>query len=119
MYFSGVDSSDITINDPSNQCITINPELFINVLNNRELNTRVFLDTRLLKIRGNENRQEHPTEKLVSNSNASVDLGNMSSMAILVYISRALITAEFREISSDEFKDRYLALLDNALKYQV
>lgn len=52
----------------------------------------------------------------MSKSSASVDLGNMSSMAILVYISRALITAGFREISSDEFKDRYLALLDNAIK---
>ncbi|CUM51274.1 unnamed protein product [Debaryomyces tyrocola] len=31
MYFSGVDSDSVTIDDPSNGCITINPELFIRV----------------------------------------------------------------------------------------
>ncbi|CUM49799.1 unnamed protein product [Debaryomyces tyrocola] len=35
MYFSGVGSDTITIDDPSNQYITMNPELFIRVLNNR------------------------------------------------------------------------------------
>ena len=116
MYFSGVDSDTITIDDPSNRCITINPELFIRVLNNRELNTRVFLDTHLLKIGGNEDGQERRAEKLVSKDNASVGLGNMPSIPIVVYTSRALITAEFREMSSDDFKDRYLAPLDIALK---
>ncbi|CAR65727.1 DEHA2D19404p [Debaryomyces hansenii CBS767] len=116
MYFSGVDSDTITIDDPSNRCITINPELFIRVLNNRELNTRVFLDTHLLKIGGNEDGQERRAEKLVSKGNASVGLGNMPSIPIVVYTSRALITAEFREMSSDDFKDRYLAPLDIALK---
>ena len=116
MYFSGVDSDTITIDDPSNRCITINPELFIRVLNNRELNTRVFLDTHLLKIGGNEDGQERRAEKLVSKGNASVGLGNMPSIPIVVYTSRALITAEFREMSSDDFKETYLAPLDNALK---
>ena len=37
-------------------------------------------------------------------------------MRVLVYTSRALITAEFKEMSSDEFTDRYLAPLDNALR---
>lgn len=33
-----------------------------------------------------------------------------------MYTNRALITAEFREMSSNEFKDMYLAPLDNALR---
>ncbi|CUM53631.1 unnamed protein product [Debaryomyces tyrocola] len=115
MYFSGVDSSDITIDDPSKRRIIINPELYDRVRNNEEENTRVFLDTHLLKIRGNEG-QERRAEKLVSKGNASVGLGNMPSISILVYTSRALITAEFREMSSDDFKDRYLALLDSAIR---
>ncbi|CUM49798.1 unnamed protein product [Debaryomyces tyrocola] len=40
----------------------------------------------------------------------------MPSTPILVYISRALITAEFRAMDSDDFKDRYLAPLDSALR---
>ena len=116
MYFSGVDSDSITIDDPSNECIVINPELYDRVRNNKEQNTRVFLDTHLLKIQGNEDGQEHRTEKLVSKGNASVGLGNMPSIPILVYTSRALITAEFREMSSDDFKDRFLAPLDSAIR---
>ncbi|CUM55885.1 unnamed protein product [Debaryomyces tyrocola] len=71
MYFSGVDSDSITIDDPSNECIVINPELYDRVRNNKEQNTRVFLDTHLLKIRGNEDGQERRAEKLVSKGNAS------------------------------------------------
>ena len=88
----------------------------LEVLNNSEQNTRVFLDTHLLKIGGNEDGQERRAEKLVSKGNASVGLGNMPSIPIVVYTSRALITAEFREMSSDDFKDSYLAPLDIALK---
>lgn len=40
----------------------------------------------------------------------------MPSMSILVYTSRALINAEFREMNNDEFKETYLAPLDNALR---
>ena len=96
--------------------LAISIDLFIRVLNNYEQNTRVFLDTHLLKIRGNEDGQERRAEKLVSKGNASVGLGNMPSIPIVMYTSRALITAEFREMSSDDFKDRYLAPLDSALK---
>ena len=60
--------------------------------------------------------QNPSSERLVPKSKASVDIGNTPFMPILVYTSRALITAEFREMSSDEFKDRYLAPLDNALR---
>ncbi|CUM57506.1 unnamed protein product [Debaryomyces tyrocola] len=116
MYLSGIDSDSITYDDPENRCIRVNLDLFIRVLNNNELNTRAFLDTHLLKIQGNEDGQEHRTEKLVSKGNSSVGLGNMPSIPILVYTSQALITAEFRKMSSDDFKDRYLAPLDSALK---
>ena len=116
MYFSGVDSDIIAYNDPENRCIRVNLDLFIKVLNNNEQNTRVFLDTHLLKIRGNEDGQERRAEKLVSKGNASVGLGNMPSIPIVVYTSRALITAEFREMSSDDFKETYLAPLDKALE---
>ncbi|CUM48170.1 unnamed protein product [Debaryomyces fabryi] len=116
MYFSGIDIDFITIDDPENRCIRVNLDLFIRVLNNSEQNTRVFLDTHLLKIGGNENGQEPPTEKLMPKSNASVDLGNMPSIPILVYTSRALITAEFREMDSDKFKKTYLAPLDSTIR---
>ncbi len=116
MYFSGVDSDIITYDDPENRCIRVNLDLFIRVLNNNEQNTRVCLDTHLLKIRGNEDGQERRAEKLVSKGNASVGLGNMPSIPIVVYTSRALITAEFREMSSDDFKETYLAPLDKALE---
>lgn len=116
MYFSGVDNNIITYDDTENLCIRVNLDLFIRVLDNNKQNTRVFLDTHLLKIRGNEDGQERPAEKPVSKGNASVDLGNMPSIPVLVYTSRALITAEFREMSSDDFKEIYLAPLDNALR---
>lgn len=45
-----------------------------------------------------------------------MDIGSMHFIHILVYTSQVLISAEFREMSGDEFKDRYLASLDNALK---
>jgi len=70
----------------------------------------------LLKIRGNEDGQERRAEKLVSKSNASVGLGGMPSIPLVVYTSRALITAEFREMSSDDSKDGYLASFDKALR---
>lgn len=108
MYFSGIDRNSITIDDPSIECIITNPELFIRVLNNRELNTRIFLDTHLLRIRSRRNDQKPSLERLLPKSKASVDVGNISSISVLGYTSRALVTAEFREISSDAFKDRYL-----------
>ena len=50
MYFSGVESDIITYDDLGNRCMRVNLDLFIRVLNNNEQNTRVFLDTHLLKI---------------------------------------------------------------------
>ncbi|CUM57513.1 unnamed protein product [Debaryomyces tyrocola] len=116
MYFSGVDSSAITIDDPSKRRIIINPELYDRVRNNEEENARIFLDTHLLRIRSGISEQKLSSERLVPKSKASVDVGNRPFMAILAYTSRALVTAEFREMSSDEFKGTYLAPLDNALR---
>ena len=116
MYFSGVDSNAITIDDPSNECIIVNPEVYDGVHNNKEQNARIFLDTHLLRIRSGRSDQNPSSGRLVPKSNTSVDIGNLPSIPILVYTSRALITAEFREISSDEFKDRYLSPLDITLR---
>ncbi|CAG85694.2 DEHA2B16720p [Debaryomyces hansenii CBS767] len=116
MYFSGVDSNAITIDDPSNECIVVNPEVYDGVHNNKEQNARAFLDTHLLRIRSGRSDQNTSPGRLVPRSKASVDIGNTPFMRVLVYTSRALITAEFREMSSNEFKDMYLAPLDNALR---
>lgn len=116
MYFSGVDSNAITIDDPSERRIIINPEVYDRVRNNEEENARIFLDTRLLRIRSKRSEPKPSSERLVPKSKASVDVGNMPFMPILVYTSRAFITADFREMSSDEFKERYLAPLDKALR---
>lgn len=53
-------------------------------------------------------------ENLISNSDASVLIGRMPLMSALVYITNALIAAEFRDIS-DEFKESCLALLNTAI----
>lgn len=60
--------------------------------------------------------EEETPGKLASQSNASVGLVNMPSLPIVAYTSRALITAEFGEMSSGEFIDTYLAPLDVALR---
>lgn len=117
MYFSGVDSNAITIDDPNNQRVLINPELYGRVRNNKVQNARIFLDTHLLRIRSGRSEQKSSSESLVPKSKASVDVGNRPFMSILAYTSRALVTAEFREVSSNEFKDRYL--LDNAIKVSI
>jgi hypothetical protein len=114
MYFSGEESKDITY-DPENQCIRIIPELYFRVQNENEQNIRVFLDTHLLRIRS-KNEQKPSSKKLVSKSDMSVLIGRMPLISALVYIINALIATEFKEMSSDEFKDCYFAPLDDALK---
>jgi hypothetical protein len=114
MYFSGVDSSAITIDDPNSGCIRINAELYARVRNNNEQNTRVFLDTHLLRIRSNE--QKPSSQRLISKSNASVLLERMPLTSVVVYITNALMKAEFREMSSDLFNERYFVPLDNAIR---
>ncbi|CUM68572.1 uncharacterized protein PRCAT00006299001 [Priceomyces carsonii] len=115
MYFSGEESESITIDDPNSRCVRINAELYARVQNN-EQNTRVFLDTHLLRIRDDHGEQESSSGSLVPKGDASISVEIMPLMSLLVYVTDALTTAEFREISSDGFKERYLAPLDAALK---
>lgn len=42
MYFSRIESSAVTIDDPNNHCVIINPELYGRVHNNKNENARVF-----------------------------------------------------------------------------
>ena len=48
MYFSGVDSSDITIDGNSNEYITVDPELYGRVRNIME-KCKIFFDYSLIK----------------------------------------------------------------------
>lgn len=117
MYFSGEDSNNITYDDPTNKCIRINPSLYARVQDDNEQNIRVFLDTHLLKIRNVPHNQELPTlEQIVSKHNASVSTGSTTVILALNYVTKAMMTAEFREISTDEFKNTYLAPLDEVIK---
>lgn len=116
MYFSGEESKDITYDDPENQSIRITPTLYARVQNNNEQNTRIFLDTHLLRIRDDEDEQNSFSERMVPKSDAYVSVGTMPRMSLLVYITDALMTADFRETSSDEFKERYLAPLDTTIR---
>lgn len=117
MYFSGEDSNNITYDDPANKCIRINPSLYARVQDDNEQNIRVFLDTHLLKIRNISHNQKLPTlEHIISKHNASVSTGSTTVMLALNYVTKAMMTAEFREISSDEFKITYLAPLDKVIK---
>ncbi|CAG89961.2 DEHA2F27368p [Debaryomyces hansenii CBS767] len=117
MYFSGEDSNNITYDDPANKCIRINPSLYARVQDDNEQNIRVFLDTHLLKIRNISHNQKLPTlEHIISKHNASVSTGSTTVMSASNYVTKAMMTAEFREISSDEFKITYLAPLDKVIK---
>lgn len=109
MYFSKEDSNEVAIDHPKKKLIVMKPELYNRVRHNEELSARVFLDTHLLEIR------DSPDE-LVSKSKTSVDLGRMPSTPLLVYTSLALITADLRKMTSDDFKKTYLAPLDEALR---
>ena len=42
MYFSGVDSNAITVDDPCNECIIVDPELYGGVHIKKEQNARIF-----------------------------------------------------------------------------
>ncbi|CUM48469.1 uncharacterized protein AC631_01088 [Debaryomyces fabryi] len=116
MYFSGINDKSITFDDPDGRCIRVNRELYTRVEDDNEQNARVFLDTRLLRIRSKGVEGEIGSEKLITKSDVSVSVETRASLPILFYVTNALILAEFREISSNEFKDRYLAPLDKAIK---
>ncbi|CUM49787.1 unnamed protein product [Debaryomyces tyrocola] len=117
MYFSGEDSNNITYHDPTNKCMKIDTLLYARVQEDNEQNIRVFLDTHLLKIRNISQNQQLPTlEHIVSKHNASVSTGSTTVTLALNYVTNAMITAEFREISNDEFKNTYLAPLEKVIK---
>ena len=116
MYFSGEDSKNITFNDPDNECIKVYGELYLRVLDDNEQNTRVFLDTHLLGILNYGSEGNADPEKLIKRSDVSVSVETRANLPTLFYVTNALIRAEFREMGSEEFKERYLAPLDEALK---
>ena len=119
MYFSGEKSQDITFDDPVNYCIKVNPDLYSKVQHDNEQNARVFLDTHLLRLRSSAPEDDLSRERVrrvVSKNDASVSLETRVFVPVLVYVTNLVITAEFREMSCDEFKTTYLAPLDDALR---
>ncbi|CUM56122.1 unnamed protein product [Debaryomyces tyrocola] len=116
MYFSGKSSNDIFYDDPDHRCIHICSSLFTLLLD-YEQNARVFLDTPLLKIRGLDQPKLLPApEHIIHKFSASVSVGSTPDLVALCYITNAMVAAEFREFSSDEFKNNFLAPLDTAIK---
>ncbi|CUM55537.1 unnamed protein product [Debaryomyces tyrocola] len=118
MYFSGEDSNDITFDEPTRNRLVVDPTLFAGVQNDEEQNVRVFLDTHLLKIRRRGDLVEHSPDKFVSKNHASIGVGVEPDLSALAYITDAMINAEFREMSSEEFKSSYLAPLENGIRGQ-
>ncbi|CUM56121.1 unnamed protein product [Debaryomyces tyrocola] len=117
MYFSGKNINEIFYDDPDNQRIHIYPSLFIELMSDREQNARVFLDTPLLKIRSLDQPKLLPApEHIINKFSASVSIGSTPDLAALYYITNLMVAAGFRDISSDEFKDDFLAPLDSAIK---
>ena len=118
MYFSGEDSNDITFDEPARNRLVLDPTLFARVQNDEEQNVRVFLDTHLLRIRSRGDLVEHPPKKFVSKNHVSVSVGMAPDLSALGYITDAMINAEFREMSSEEFKNSYLGPLETGIRGQ-
>ena len=82
-----------------------------------EQNARVFLDIPLLKIRGlDQPKVLSAPEHIIHKFSAPVSVGSTPDLPALYYITNAMVAAEFREISSDEFKTNFLAPLDTAIR---
>ena len=118
MYFSGEDSNDITFDEPARNRLVLDPTLFARVQNDEEQNVRVFLDTHLLRIRSRGGLVENSPKKFVSKNHASIGVGVAPDLSALAYITDAMINAEFREMSSKEFKNSYLAPLETGIRGQ-
>ena len=108
MYFSTKRAEDITFDDPDCRCIRINPEVYSEVQLDREQNARVFLDTHLLRLHSYRPENDLSIERVrgvVSKSDASISLETRVFIPALVYVTNSMITAEFREMSCDEFQN--------------
>ena len=118
MYFSGEDSNDITFDEPTRNRLVLDPTLFARIQNDEEQNVRVFLDTHLLRIRSREDLIENAPKKFVSKNHASIGVGVAPDLSALAYITDAMVNAEFREMSSEEFKNSYLSPLETGIRGQ-
>lgn len=116
MYFSRIDSKDITFDDPVKRCIRVYRDLYTRVEDDNEQKARVFSDTRLLRIRNTGAEGDTNSEELIRKSDVSVSVETRASISVLCYVTKALVTAEFKEMSNDEFEKRYLGPFDEALK---
>lgn len=116
MYFSNEDSQNIAHYDELSNSLLINRGLYVRLLFDWQQNMRVLLDTQLLRFFLNENMEKRTDNKLVPKSKASFHLGTHPPQAIINYITNAAMKAEFKELSNAEFKECYLAPLDNALR---
>ena len=107
MYFSGEKGEHLTFDDPDNNCVRINPDIYASVDNDNQRNARVFLDTPLLRIHGYTPEPDLPIDRtgpIVSKGGASFSLETRVFIPALFYVTNSIITAEFREMSCDLFK---------------
>ncbi|CUM68455.1 uncharacterized protein PRCAT00006180001 [Priceomyces carsonii] len=122
MYFSGEESKEIAFDDPASECIRINPALYTKVQNDNDQNARVFLDTHLLRVHNDIPEEEFTLDKIeriVPKSDASVSVETRAFILALNYVTNLMVVADFREMTSNEFKTTYLAPLDNALRGSI
>ena len=70
----------------------------------------------MLRIRNTGAEGETNSEELIRKSDVSVSVETRASISVLCYVTKALVTAEFKEMSNDEFKKRYLGPFDEALR---
>lgn len=115
MYFSGEESSNILINNPTNECMSIQPDLFSRVQDDLQHNVRVLLDTPLLRIRS-VGEQDQSTETPLLRKDISFSLGAMPFTNYAINVTIATARATFKEMSIEKFKDSYLLPLDNAIR---
>lgn len=119
MCFSGKDINSIIFKESGKKEIQVNPTLFIrlqDLQDDKEQSLRVLLDIPLLRIQNYEDKERSILRSLVSQNDASVFSGTMPVMPALVYITNAMMSAELRESSTQDFKSNYLSPLDNSIK---
>lgn len=75
-----------------------------------------MLDIPLLRFQNFEDEERPILRILISQDDASVFCGTMPFIPALVYITTAMRGAKFKELSTQEFKNNYLAPLDSSIK---